>query len=248
MDDALVGALAALFFAVAALYASVGHAGASGYIACMTLVGMAAPDIRPTALALNLVVGAIGLVRFSRAGLVPWRAVLPLVATSAPMAWLGARLHLPHGMHEWALAGVLLVSAVALWRSARHADIEDLDHPARVPLAGGLVAGAIIGLVSGITGTGGAVFLTPLLLFAHWAPTRTASGISVAFVWINSWLGLAGLLSVGATIPAAFPWWVAAVAAGALVGTQLGLRVLPTSMLRRVLALVLLVACGKLVL
>lgn len=248
MDATLVAALAALFFAVAAMYASVGHAGASGYIACMTLVGMAIPEIRPTALSLNLVVGAIGLARFSRAGLVPWRALLPLVATSAPMAWLGARLQLPHGIHEWVLAGVLMASAIALWRSAERADSDDSRRSVRIPIAGGLAAGAAIGMVSGVTGTGGAVFLTPLLLFAHWAPTRSASGISVAFVWINSLLGLAGLLSVGATIPAAFPWWVAAVAAGALLGTQLGLRVLPASMLRRVLALVLVVACGKLVL
>lgn len=246
MDPVQVAALAALFFAVATLYASVGHAGASGYIAAMTLLGMAAPDVRPTALALNLVVGAIGLLRFGRAGLVPWRAVLPLVLASAPMAWVGARLKLPHGVHEWALAGVLLVSAVVLWRGAGRAGADDQGRAPKVPWAGGLLAGGCIGLVSGITGTGGAVFLTPLLLFAHWAPTRSASGISVAFVWINSLLGLAGLLSVGATIPSAFPIWVAAVAAGALLGTQLGLRVLPIAALRRVLAIVLVIATAKL--
>lgn len=242
-----VAALAALFFAVATLYASVGHAGASGYIAAMTLIGMAAPEIRPTALALNLVVGAIGLFRFGRAGLVPWRAVLPLALASAPMAWVGARLQLPHGVHEWALAGVLLLSAVALWRGASHADQQDQGQQPKVPWAKGLLAGGCIGLVSGITGTGGAVFLTPLLLFAHWAPTRSASGISVAFVWINSLLGLAGLLSVGASVPDAFPVWVVAVAAGALLGTQLGLRLLPTPVLRRVLAVVLMIACVKLI-
>jgi len=238
--------LAALFFAVATLYSSVGHAGASGYIAAMTLVGMAVPEIRPTALALNLVVGAIGLVRFARAGFVGWRAVLPLVVASAPMAWVGARLTLPPGAHEWALAAVLLVSAIGLLLSASNAVKNDEGWHARVPWTWGPLAGAGIGLVSGITGTGGAIFLTPLLLFARWAPTREASGISVAFVWINSLLGLIGLLSVGATLPAAFPWWVVAVAAGAFLGTQLGLKVLPVPMLRRALALVLLIAAGKL--
>lgn len=246
MSTDVIVLLAALFFAVATLYSSVGHAGASGYIAAMTLVGMAVPEIRPTALALNLVVGAIGLVRFARAGFVGWRAVLPLVVASAPMAWVGARLTLPPGAHEWALAAVLLVSAIGLLLSASNAVKNDEGWHARVPWTWGPLAGAGIGLVSGITGTGGAIFLTPLLLFARWAPTREASGISVAFVWINSLLGLIGLLSVGATLPAAFPWWVVAVAAGAFLGTQLGLKVLPVPMLRRALALVLLIAAGKL--
>lgn len=246
MEPGLVALLAALCFVVATMYSSVGHAGASGYIAAMSLVGMSAPDIRPTALALNLVVGAIGLIRFARGGHVVWRAVWPLVLASAPMAWVGARLQLPTGIHQTALAAVLLVSAFGLLRSAAGATRADEGVMPNVPWPAGLLAGGGIGLVSGVTGTGGAIFLTPLLLFLRWAPTRDASGISVAFVWINSLLGLAGLLSVGAAIPSAFPVWVLAVAGGALVGTQLGLKVLPLPALRRVLALVLVVAAGKL--
>lgn len=246
MDPGLVALLAAMCFVVATMYSSVGHAGASGYIAAMSLVGMSAPEIRPTALALNLVVGAIGLVRFARGGHVAWRAVGPLVLASAPMAWVGARLQLPTGIHQIALAAVLLVSAFGLLRSAAGAARADEGLIPNVPWPAGLLAGGSIGLVSGITGTGGAIFLTPLLLFLRWAPTRDASGISVAFVWINSLLGLAGLLSVGAAIPSAFPVWVLAVAGGALVGTQLGLKVLPLPALRRVLAVVLVVAAGKL--
>jgi uncharacterized membrane protein YfcA len=248
MDVALLPwLLAAGFFAIAVLYSSVGHAGASGYIAVMTLVGMAVPEIRPTALALNLVVGAIGIVRFGRAGLVAWRALPPLVLASAPMAWVGARLQLPHGAHELALAAVLLFTSVVLWRTADRAADETAVSPTRVPWLPGLTAGASIGLVSGVTGTGGAIFLTPLLLFANWAPTRQASGLSVAFVWINSLLGLAGLWSTGLALPTAFPWWAAAVALGAVVGTQLGLKMLPVPTLRRALALVLLIAVAKLV-
>lgn len=238
--------LAGGFFAIAVLYSSVGHAGASGYIAVMTLLGMAVPEIRPTALALNLVVGAIGLVRFGRAGFVAWRALPPLVLASAPMAWVGARLPLPHGAHELALAGVLLFTAAMLWRTADRASDDDATAPVRVPWRPGLVAGASIGFVSGLTGTGGAIFLTPLLLFAGWAATRQASGLSVAFVWVNSLLGLAGLWSAGAALPAAFPIWATVVALGALVGTQLGLKMLPVPVLRRALSLVLLIAVAKL--
>ena len=97
----------------------------------------------------------------------------------------------------------------------------------QVPWSLGLLIGAAIGLLSGLTGTGGAIFLTPLLLFAHWMPTREASGTSVAFVWINSLTGLAGLLHATGTLPAALPAWLIAVAAGALLGTQFGLRWLP---------------------
>lgn len=247
MDQGSILLLAALFFVVATMYSSVGHAGASGYIAAMSLIGMVAADIRPTALALNLVVGGIGLIRFARAGHVPIRPVLPLVLASAPMAWVGARLKLPDGAHEIALAAVLVLSAGALLVSAARAAEDDLTTQPKVPWPAGLAAGAGIGLLSGITGTGGAIFLTPLLLFLHWAPTRSAAGMSVAFVWINSLLGLAGLLSVGASVPSAFPIWVVAVIAGAFLGTQLGLRILPIPVLRRVLALVLIVAAGKLV-
>ena len=116
----------------------------------------------------------------------------------------------------------------------------------KVPWLSGLLVGATIGVLSGLTGTGGAIFLTPLLLFAHWMPTREASGTSVAFVWINSLTGLAGLLHATGTLPAMLPLWLGVAALGALLGTQLGLRWLPVRGLRRALGVVLLVAAGKL--
>ncbi len=240
--------LAGLLLIIAVLYSAVGHAGASGYIAAMTLSGLPVQDIRPSALALNLVVGSIGLFRFARAGQVPWRSVLPLIAASAPMAWVGARLALPAHVYGWALGGLLIASALALWVTAPKALATDDTVLPRVPVLPGLAVGAAIGLVSGITGTGGAIFLTPLLIFLRWAPTRMASGISVAFVLANSLLGLAGLLSTGASLSSSLPLWIAAVVIGALIGTQLGIRVLPVGPLRRVLSVVLLIAAGKLIL
>lgn len=240
--------LALLFALVAVLYSSVGHAGASGYIAAMALVGLAPETIRPTALALNLLVGGIGLVRFWRAGHVRWRHVLPFVLASAPAAYFAAQVKLPRETYSVLLGCVLLVAAFGVFRSAHDAQAADDAIPGdrRVPWAAGLPAGAAIGVLSGLTGTGGAIFLTPLLLFMRWMPTRDASGTSVAFVWINSLTALAGLLQASGPLPQALPAWLLAVALGALVGTQLGLRWLPVKALRIALGLVLLVAAGKL--
>ncbi|MEO6365942.1 MAG: sulfite exporter TauE/SafE family protein [Luteimonas sp.] len=239
--------LAALFFIVAALYSSVGHAGASGYIASMALLGFAPEQMRPTALALNLLVGGIGLFRFWRGGHVRWRNVLPFVLASAPVAFFAAQIKLPKETYSLLLGTILLVAALGVFRSASRAEITDtLDVGRRVPWTIGLLIGAVIGLLSGLTGTGGAIFLTPLLLFAHWMPTRQASGTSVAFVWINSLTGLAGLLHATGTLPQALPSWLGVVALGALLGTQLGLRWLPVKKLRHALVVVLLIAAGKL--
>jgi len=239
--------LAALFFAVAILYSSVGHAGASGYIAAMALLGFAPEQMRPTALALNLLVGGIGLYRFWRGGHVRWRNVLPFVLASAPAAFLSAQVKLPKESYSLLLGIVLLVAAVGVFRHAARADTEDARAVGRtVPWWAGLLVGAAIGVLSGLTGTGGAIFLTPLLLFAHWMPTREASGTSVAFVWINSLTGLAGLLQSGQSLPALLPIWLGVVAVGALIGTQMGLKWLPVRNLRYALGVVLLIAAGKL--
>ncbi len=239
--------LAALFFAVAVLYSSVGHAGASGYIAAMALLGFAPEQMRPTALALNLLVGGIGLLRFWHGGHVRWRNVLPFVLASAPAAFLSAQIKLPKESYSLLLGLVLLVAAVGVFRQAARAESGDARSIGRtVPWGAGLLVGGAIGVLSGLTGTGGAIFLTPLLLFAHWMPTREASGTSVAFVWINSLTGLAGLLQSGQSLPALLPMWLAVVAVGALIGTQMGLKWLPVRSLRHALGVVLLVAAGKL--
>ena len=239
--------LALLFFAVAVLYSSVGHAGASGYIAAMALLGFAPEQMRPTALALNLLVGGIGLFRFWRGGHVRWRNVLPFVLASAPAAFFAAQVKLPADSYSLLLGLVLLVAAAGVFRSASRAESDDIESIGRrVPWLPGLLIGATIGVLSGLTGTGGAIFLTPLLLFARWMPTREASGTSVAFVWINSLTGLAGLLHASGTLPQALPMWLVAVALGAVLGTQLGLRWMPVKALRHALGVVLVIAALKL--
>ena len=239
--------LAALFFAVAVLYSSVGHAGASGYIASMALLGFAPEQVRPTALALNLLVGGIGLFRWWRGGHVRWRNVLPFVLASAPAAFLSAQVKLPKESYSMLLGIVLLVAAIGVFRHASRAESEDAAAQGRnVPWLAGLLVGAAIGTLSGLTGTGGALVLTPLLLFARWRPTREASGTSVAFVWINSLTGLAGLLQSGQALPSMLPLWLGVVAVGALIGTQMGLKWLPVRGLRYALGIVLLIASAKL--
>jgi uncharacterized membrane protein YfcA len=241
--------LAALFFLVAVLYSSVGHAGASGYIAAMALLGFAPEQMRPTALALNLLVGGIGLFRFWRRGHVAWRNVLPFVVASIPAAYLAAQVRLPRESYELLLGLILLVAAFGVLRGARRVEEDEARVTLRdIPWLPALLVGAAIGVLAGLTGTGGAIFLTPLLLFAHWARTRDASGISVAFVWVNSLVGLIGVWQSTGTLPAALPMWLGVVAVGALVGTQFGLNWLPLRGLRIALGIVLLIAAGKLLL
>jgi uncharacterized membrane protein YfcA len=178
---------------------------------------------------------------------VRWRNVLPFVLASAPAAFFAAQVKLPRESYSMLLGIVLLVAAIGVFRHAARAEQEDRDTAGRrVPWLPGLVVGAGIGVLSGLTGTGGAIFLTPLLLFARWMPTREASGTSVAFVWINSLTGLAGLLHATGSLPSMLPLWLGVVAVGALLGSQLGLHWLPVRGLRRMLGVVLLVAAAKL--
>jgi uncharacterized membrane protein YfcA len=236
--------LAALFFAAALLYSSVGHAGASAYLAAMALVGVSASIMRPTALVLNLFVATIVIVRFARAGHLPWRNLVPLAAGSVPMAFLGGSIDLPGEVYRPLVALVLLVGA---WRLATAtAAPDDEEHPG-VPLLPGIAVGAGIGLLAGLTGTGGGIFLTPLLVLAAWTGTRDAAGLSGAFILVNSIAGLAGVLSGGVSLPPAIPVWVASVVAGGLIGSWLGAARFSILNLRRALAIVLVLAAAKLV-
>lgn len=239
--DALL--LAALFFAAATLYASVGHAGASAYLAAMALVGVTPDLMRPTALVLNLFVATIVVVRFSRAGHLPWRSLLPLAAGSIPAAFVGGGIDLPGEIYRPLVALVLLAGA---WRLATALPPDDDELSPRVPLVAGVAAGVSIGLLAGLTGTGGGIFLTPLLVLAAWTATRDAAGLSGAFILVNSISGLAGIAGGGLSLSPTIPLWVAAVVGGGLVGSWLGAARFSILNLRRALAAVLVVAAAKL--
>jgi uncharacterized protein len=241
MPEALL--LAALFFAAALLYSSVGHAGASAYLAAMALVGIAPEVMRPTALVLNLFVASIVVVRFGRADLVPWRQLLPLVAASIPMAFVGGSVQLPGEVYRPLVGLVLMFGA---WRLVTSPPAPDAAST-RIPALAGLAIGALIGLVAGLTGTGGGIFLTPILVLAGWARTREAAGLSGAFILANSASGLAGVVTGGLSLPAELPLWVGAVAIGGLIGSWLGAARYSILSLRRALAVVLVIAAAKLI-
>ena len=238
--------LGAAFFAAAVLYSSVGHAGGSAYLAAMALVGVAPATMRPTALALNILVATIVTLRFQVAGYVDWRAVVPFVIVSVPAAFIGGTLTLPSNLYKPLVGIVLIVAAVQLWRTARQATAA--EQPATsVPLLPALAAGGVIGLLAGLTGTGGGIFLTPLIILAGWAGPRTAAGVSAAFILANSIAGLSGNLAAVGFLPPQLPAWLAIVAVGALIGSELGARRFSTTYVRRALALVLVLAGLKLI-
>ena len=207
-----VAGLAVLIFLAAVLYSSVGHAGASGYLAAMAFVGLAPEVMRPTALALNVLVATIATVRYARAGQFQWRSFYPFVLTSVPAAFIGGSLHLPSHLYKAAVGVLLLIAAAELVRSARK--VCECEEGGRVPVTPGLLVGAVIGLLSGLTGTGGGIFLSPVVLFTGWAGTRRASGVSAAFILCNSAAGLAGATAAWAALPNGLPLWLTAAAPG----------------------------------
>lgn len=243
MTPDLLAALTLGVFLVALLYASVGHAGASGYIAVMALFSVAPAVIKPTALMLNILVASIASWQFWRAGHFSWALFWPFALLALPLAFLGGWLDLPAPGLKLALGMVLLFSAANfLLRPA--ADLA--TRPPSRPVA--LGTGGALGFLAGVTGTGGGIFLTPLLLHLRWSPTRTAAAVSALFILGNSAAGLAGNISAAQSVPLlALPLAVAVVAGGAL-GAYYGSRRFPHETVRRCLAAVLTIAGGKLVL
>jgi uncharacterized membrane protein YfcA len=228
---------------VAFLYSSVGHAGASGYIAIMTLCGLSAAFIRPTALILNILVACVGSFQFWRAGHFSWALFWPFALLSVPFAYFGGALHVATWILKPLIGAVLLFSAARLF--FRHGDPAETSPPSR-PLAIGTGAG--LGFLSGLTGTGGGIFLTPLLLFARWTYTKRAAATSVVFILVNSIAGLLGYLTSGQPVPR-FTWILAlaAVVAGT-IGSHLGSRRFPVRIISVLLASVLVIAGCKLIL
>jgi uncharacterized membrane protein YfcA len=240
--------LAALFLGAAMLYSSVGHAGASAYLAAMGLLGVAPDVARPTALALNIVVASFVTFRFWRRGFVSWRALLPFLIGSVPFAFLGGSLPISGALYKQLVGAVLIVAAVQLFRTARLAAQSDTGHMApRVPTLPAIGIGGAIGFLSGLTGTGGGIFLSPVLLIAGWAETRAASGMAAGFILANSISGLAGNIARLAALPPALPLWIVAVVVGAVIGSEIGTRRAPTFRLREALSVVLVIAGLKLI-
>src|SRR5437764_9332853 len=243
MDATTVAALAILFALGAALYSSVGHGGASAYIAAMALFSVVPETMKPTALALNLLVAGFGAWRYWRRGLTNGRLVLAFALTATPAAYIGGGIHLA-AIYYKPLVGVLLWAAAArlLWQPKMLA-YREVRAP---PLWLTLPAGAVLGLLAGLTGTGGGIFLSPLIILNAWEEPRHTSGVVAAFILLNSIAGLAGNVSSVGHLPNQLPLFLVSVGGGALLGTWLGVERLPRPWLLRTLGLVLGVAGAKL--
>jgi hypothetical protein len=240
--------LLCLLIALAALlYSAVGHAGASGYLAAMALFGIAPAVMKPSALVLNVLVATVGSIRFARAGHFSWPIFWPFAVLSIPAAFLGGALQLPVTAYKAILGAVLWFAA---WRMAfasnRGTEAATAARPVNRLVALGLGAG--LGFLSGLTGVGGGIFLSPLLLLLGWASVRQTAGVSVVFILVNSAAGLLGHWSSLQRVPPEIVWWAPAALVGGLAGAELGSRRLAPVTMRRLLAVVLVVAGTKLIL
>jgi len=237
--------LTLLIFTAALLYASVGHGGASGYLAAMALFNQVPEVMKPTALVLNLLVAGVGTVRYTQAGCFSWNTFWPFAALSIPFAFAGGMWKLPDTTYKAILGLVLLFAA---WRLAIRQSAHAPPAQRAIFLPAALLLGAAIGLLSGLTGVGGGIFLSPLLLLLGWADPRKTAGVSAAFILVNSAAGLLGHLESVKLLPGEILWWAPAALVGGIVGAELGSRRLTPLAMRRMLAAVLVVAGLKLLL
>ena len=231
-----------MFFG-AVLYTSVGHAGASAYIASMALFSVPPAVMRPTALTLNILVATFGSYRYARAGLLRWRTVWPFLLGAIPLAFVGGGIQLPSEYYRPIVGVVLIVAGIRLlWTKEVTASRELRDPPVWL----GILLGTGIGFLAGLTGTGGGIFLSPLIIFMGWSDLRTASGCAAVFILGNSIAGLLGNFTVVQALPAELPTYVVAVMLGAFVGTAFGTK-FAVIYIQRALGFVLIIAGFKLI-
>jgi len=237
--------ISSLLLIVAALYSSVGHGGASGYLAILALFAVSPQAMSSTALILNLLVSAISFTAFSRSGHWSPRLLGPFVVGSVPAAFVGGMLRVPHSTYGYLLALALTIAAIRLGFSLSVSkDVSGAkNHPGLVMA---ILIGAFIGLLSGIVGIGGGVFLGPVLVLMNWSEVKEAAGTCAGFIFVNSLAALAGRAYQGTLQVNSLAPFMTAALAGGLIGSYMGAKRLPPVFLRRLLAVVLLIAAVKL--
>ena len=242
MDVTQLVFLCSAIAVIAFLYSSVGHAGASGYIATMTLFGLATTVIRPTALVLNILVATIGSFQFWRAGHFSWKLFWPFALLSVPAAYFGGYLQPSASVLRILIGLVLLCSAARLIFG--RGDPAETVAPSKPTSVG---VGAGLGFLSGLTGTGGGIFLTPLLLFCRWAQIRRAAAVSALFILVNSIGGLVGYFTAVHTLPMLGFYLAIPAIIGGTIGSYFGSRRFPVRAISILLAIILMIAGSKLI-
>ncbi len=230
-----------LLFVVAFLYSSVGHGGASGYLALMALFGMEPLIMRSSALTLNLFVAGTAFLAFYRGGYLKWKLIIPFIVTSVPMAYFGAQTEVEPRIYKIIL-GIFLLIAVAriLYRP------KDYEKSRENNIIISLFIGAALGFFSGMIGIGGGIVLSPLLILMHWANVKEAAAASALFILLNSTAGLLGLYQTGFSPNPQIFIWVAFAFAGGLLGSWSGSFKISVLRLQYLLAFVLVIASFKL--
>lgn len=236
--------LLAAVFAVAFFYSSVGHGGATGYLAALALLGFAPASARVAVLVTNVLVASVAWWRFYRAGHFDWRVLATFAVISVPCAMLGAKVHVSVQTYKLVLGSVLTLAGLVLLLRARWQTDDVALRKFFWPLA--LVIGAVLGFLAGLTGIGGGVFLSPLLYLLRWVKPKTTGGISAGFIVLNSAAGLVGAGWDKITHAGPLLWLTVPAVIGALLGTHYGARRWSSVTFSRVLAAVLVFAGGKL--
>jgi uncharacterized protein len=237
--------LAVALAIIATLYSAAGQAGGTGYVAALGLAGIALETIKPSALALNVLVSGIGCIRFYRAGLFAWRNAYPFGVLGLPFSFIGGALHLPPSIYQPVVGAMLFVAGVQMIMAAPATAALDQSAPSAPPFVASMVVGGIIGFASGVTGIGGGIFLAPVVLALGWAKTRETAATSAVFNFINSSAGLLGAWAILPSLPAQLPVWLVSAGLGGLLGSRLGLGHLTPRMLRVLLAALLLLAATR---
>ncbi len=224
----------------AVLYSSVGHGGASGYLAAMALFGLSPETIKPAALVMNIFVASLVLGRLYRAGYFNGRLLAPFALASVPAAYLGGAYVIDAPVYKYIVGAALVVAALRLL-----VEIEDRPATATPKVWVSMPVGAAAGFLAGLTGVGGGIFLSPILLFLRWTDMRTSAATAAAFILLNSMAGLVGHMTVATTWPTGLPALVAVALFGGLIGSELAARRLAPVRLRKLLGLVLIIAGVK---
>ena len=233
----------ALLAIVAFLYSSVGHGGASGYLAVMAIMGIAPSLMKSSALLMNLAVSLFSFFGFYQAGFFKWKLFWPFALSSIPMAYVGGTITLSDAIYKKILAICILISIARLLYQFRNEETDNRE----IPIWAGLTAGGVIGLLSGMIGIGGGIILSPLMLLMKWSKLKETAAVSALFIFVNSLSGLYGQISKGGfQIPENLQWAILATILGGLVGSYFGSQKFNLPTLRYMLALGLVIACAKL--